>query len=180
MTPAMQESQRESLHVLSACLRYPDEGFAADLEQVRQQTALPGVTTFVREAERLRATTLQELYLHTFESDPRRSLYLSWHRYGDDPTRGRALAALNELYADAGFEPLGEELPDYVPAVLEFLAEAPPWASEVLLDGFGKELRTLAERVAADDSVYAPLMGDLARVLQPEGDSGSTVKEGGL
>lgn len=170
MTLELNNRQRESLYSLSVALRYPDEAFEAELAaevSVTGELELSGLKTFAEAASRLRTASLQEVYLQTFESDPHKSLYLSWHRYGDDPTRGRALAALNELYTDAGFESVGGELPDYVPAVLEFMAEAPDWATAVLLDGFGSELSRLAERIASSGSVYAPLMADLSSILQP-------------
>lgn len=159
----MTARERHVLLALSTLLRYPDEGFQDDLSVLAQNKTLPpDIAAFCAKAAGMRVTSVQEAYLRTFEGSAARSLYLTWHRYGDDPSRGRALAALTELYTDAGFDPLAGELPDYVPAVLEFLAEAPDWACHVLLDGFAPQLRTLAERVAAEDTVYAPLMAVLA------------------
>lgn len=89
------------------------------------------------------------------------------HRYGDDPRLGRALAGLNELYRDAGFEPVQGLLPDYLPLVLEFFAAAPDWARVVLLDGFGKELIGIYAALEArhPDSSYVSLFRPIVAVL---------------
>lgn len=80
---------------------------------------------------------------------------------------GRALAGLNELYRDAGFEPVQGLLPDYLPLVLEFFAAAPDWARVVLLDGFGKELIGIYAALEArhPDSSYVSLFRPIVAVL---------------
>ena len=163
----MTGTDRHALRVLSTLLRYPDESFRAELEDIGALVDSEGehwhpelreaVNVFVREALRLRLCTLQELHVQVFETVPETSLYLTWHRYGDKPERGRALAALTELYADAGLEPVGGELPDNVPVVLEFMAEGPDWGRMIILDGFGGVMLRLAERLASTDTPYAPL-----------------------
>ena len=87
------------------------------------------------------------------------------------PLRGRspawALAGLNELYRDAGFEPVQGLLPDYLPLVLEFFSAAPDWARVVLLDGFGKELIGVYAALEArhPDSSYVSLFRPIVAVL---------------
>lgn len=100
----------------------------------------PGVPLreFIRSARSKGLSRLREEHVAIFDMDSKCSLSLAWHRYGDDPRLGRALAGLNELYRDAGFEPVQGLLPDYLPLVLEFFAAAPDWARVVLLDGFGQ------------------------------------------
>ena len=60
---------------------------------------------FIRSARSKGLSRLREEHVAIFDMDSKCSLSLAWHRYGDDPRLGRALAGLNELYRDAGFEP---------------------------------------------------------------------------
>lgn len=98
---------------------------------------------------------LQVAHVAMFDLSSECSLYLTWHKYGDSPKQGRALAGITELYKDYGFDMVGANLPDYLPILLEFMKEAPAEAAGIIMDGFGKELRELAARIAETNTVYA-------------------------
>lgn len=107
---------------------------------------------------------LAERYVAIYDHTPAASLYLSWHRYGNDRSQGKAMAALNGLYRTAGFEPVPGCLPDYLPRMLEFLSVAPDWACEALLDGFGPEMAAILETLAEYKSPHSKM---LKQVLLP-------------
>ncbi len=98
---------------------------------------------------------LQIAHVDVFDLSPECSLNLTWHKYGDSPRQGRALAGITELYKDYGFDMIGANLPDYLPILLEFLGAAPDDATRILMDGFGRELRDLATRISETSTVYA-------------------------
>ena len=60
--------------------------------------------------------------MQTFDLTPEHSLHLTHHLFGDDKNRGPALIDLAELYKDYGVEVVANELPDYLPLILEFAA----------------------------------------------------------
>ncbi len=68
---------------------------------------------------------VQEEYVATFDFHKRASLHLSYFRDGDRRQRGATLLGLKRRYREAGLELTGGELPDYLPAILEFAAFAP-------------------------------------------------------
>jgi nitrate reductase molybdenum cofactor assembly chaperone NarJ/NarW len=73
---------------------------------------------------------LQQRYVETFDLDRRCGLYLTFYAQGDTRDRGPALLRLKRLYRAAGL-PLAEgELPDFLPAMLEFAAAAPAGQGE--------------------------------------------------
>ncbi|HET8976400.1 MAG TPA: nitrate reductase molybdenum cofactor assembly chaperone [Solirubrobacterales bacterium] len=83
-----------------------------------------------------RATPLAELqrgYVEDFDFTKRNSLHLTYHLHGDRRQRGVALLRLKQAYAAAGLEPSEQELPDYLPLMLEFSALAPQPAGAELL-----------------------------------------------
>lgn len=116
--------------------------------------------------ERTSLADLQAAHVELFDLRPDCCLYLCWHKYGDSPKQGRAMAGLNELYKDYGFTLTGSNLPDYLPFILEFMLVAPAGGLFVLLDGFAPELRGLAERITASGTGYAHAGRCLAALLR--------------
>ncbi|MFF3492830.1 nitrate reductase molybdenum cofactor assembly chaperone [Streptomyces sp. NPDC002795] len=109
------------LQASALCLTYPDEEFYQRLPLIR--AAAPPLAPFVEHAE---ATPMQDLaahYVQVFDFKNRHSLYLTWWRDGDTRRRGMSLVRMKEVYRRHGMEFTGEELPDFLPAVLEFSAQ---------------------------------------------------------
>lgn len=94
------------------------------------------------QAQRLRAlcewyaaTPLGELerhYVEAFDFSKSSSLHLTYHVHGDSRRRGLALLRLKQAYRAAGFELPADELPDYLPLMLEFAALTGPAGLELL------------------------------------------------
>lgn len=108
------------LHQAAAlCLTYPDDGLIARLPLLRE--AAPPLRAFTDHAAVTPRRELAAHYVRVFDVGNRHSLYLSrWH---DDGTRrGTPLVRFQDLYRRHGLECSGEELPDFLPAVLEFTA----------------------------------------------------------
>ncbi|MCG7202526.1 MULTISPECIES: nitrate reductase molybdenum cofactor assembly chaperone [Streptomyces] len=102
------------------CLTYPDDDFIARLPLLRE--AAPQLREFTDHAT---VTSRQELaahYVQVFDFKNRHSLYLSWWQDGDTRRRGMSLVRFKDVYKAYGMEFTGEELPDFLPAVLEFTA----------------------------------------------------------
>ncbi|MEU5774503.1 nitrate reductase molybdenum cofactor assembly chaperone [Streptomyces venezuelae] len=107
------------------CLAYPDDEFHERLPLLRA-AAPTGLDGFLTHAETTDARELAAHYVRVFDFKNRHSLYLSWWRDGDTRRRGMALVRFKEIYREHGMEFSGEELPDFLPAVLEFSAHAGP------------------------------------------------------
>ena len=134
------EARARTWEVCSALLRYPSEELAA---------ALPAIADAARElqvsegadiaalAERWQntdLTALQAEYVEVFDLGRSRSLYLSWHQYGDRRQRGMVLLKLKRQFREHGYGPVTDELPDWLPMVLEFAAAAPDPVGRELLE----------------------------------------------
>lgn len=127
------------LHKISSILlQYPDDRVREHLDAVT--AALPALPGAARDAVGgcvgwLAASTPAEAaqhYVATFDHTRRRSLYLTYYRYGDTRNRGLALLALKHLYRATGFAVADGELPDYLPLMLEFAVLAPESGQRVL------------------------------------------------
>jgi nitrate reductase delta subunit len=105
----------------------------------------------------LRATPPHEVaqhYVETFDLRRRSALYLTYYRHGDTRRRGMALLAFKTAYRAAGLEPAGaEELPDYLPVVLDFAAVAP--GGEDLLRRHRADLELLRRALHEAGTPYA-------------------------
>ncbi|MGW2963685.1 nitrate reductase molybdenum cofactor assembly chaperone [Streptomyces sp. NPDC001220] len=102
------------------CLTYPDDDFVARLPLLRE--AAPQLREFTDHAAVTPPQELAAHYVQVFDFKNRHSLYLSWWHDGDTRRRGMSLVRFKEVYQAYGMEFTGEELPDFLPAVLEFTA----------------------------------------------------------
>jgi nitrate reductase molybdenum cofactor assembly chaperone NarJ/NarW len=155
----MTDEKRALLKLLSLCLAYPDaetltemETAAAGLGEPRAQERLSHFMTLMKAQSLLK---LQEHYTAVFDMNPSASLNLTYHLMGDREDRGRALAELLEVYLRAGFEPAVNELPDFLPLMLEFLAAAAPDEPHALILRCLSAVPVIAGRLKETDSLYA-------------------------
>lgn len=160
----MSEAEKAALMLVSRLLEYPDKAWFSSLAGICGEASLlfepagyETVSAFCGKVMAQSEQVAREDYVRTFDHDPAGSLYLSWHRYGNDRSQGKAMAALNALYRAAGFEPMKGSLPDYLPRMLEFMAVCDDWAVETMLDGFGPEFEKLSRHLSEQKSPYAPL-----------------------
>ena len=93
-------------------------------------------------------------YVGTFDLDRRTSLHLTYYLYGDTRKRGMALLRLKHMYAAAGLPLDGDELPDFLPAMLEFAALAPDGYGHTLLAKHRLSLELLRLRLAEKNSPW--------------------------
>ena len=103
----MNDSDRQLLLAVSGLLHYPEDDFFVQARSFEELCDLLSVVRacplreFIRSARSKGLSRLREEHVAIFDMDSKCSLSLAWHRYGDDPRLGRALAGLNELYRDA-------------------------------------------------------------------------------
>jgi nitrate reductase delta subunit len=101
---------------------------------------------------------LQETYVTLFDRGRATSLHLFEHIHGDSRDRGQAMVDLKAVYARAGFVLTANELPDYLPAVLEFLSQRPHAEAKGMLDDCGHIVRRIGEALQDRGSRYASVL----------------------
>lgn len=118
----------------------------------------------------LRATALTELqadYVKTFDFTPEHSLHLTHHLFGEDKNRGPALIDLTEMYREYGLQLASNELPDYLPLVLEFASGLDDMEARRFLADTTKVMSVIAANLETAGSRYAPLFRLLEHRGQP-------------
>lgn len=154
------------MRAASHLLTYPDDSFWTRLPLIRE--AAPSFTGFLDEAERLGARRLAAHYVETFDLRRRCCLYLTYFTDGDTRRRGDSLARLKTRYRLAGWE-LTDELPDFLPVMLEFAALDP--AGETLLREHRPALELLDRALTEHGSPYASVLGRVRDLLPPITDA---------
>lgn len=175
---------RLTFKVLSALLCYPQadtlaalDDMAATVEQEKllpapQHAALLGFIDGWRRADLLE---LQEIYVALFDRGRHLSLHLFEHVHGESRDRGRAMVDLLHLYESSGFEIAAQELPDYLPLLLEYLAQRPLTEATSLLQDAAPVLHLLGARLAERGSPYQTVL-DALGTLAGEPTDGEAVR----
>jgi nitrate reductase delta subunit len=152
--------------LLSVLLEYPDQELIDHLSELRElvpqldadNTERDAMQSFINHLQSMSLTELQADYVKTFDMVPEHSLHLTHHLFGDDKNRGPALIDLGELYKDYGVEVVTNELPDYLPLILEFTAQLDDSEATVFLSDAKKVLGVLTENLTKVESPYAALL----------------------
>lgn len=117
--------------VLSVLLDYPNEEILEDVskimplleeEKLLNKSSLNNMHSFLKFIQTQDILDWKEKYTAQFDYASSTSLYLFDHIYGDSKKRGMAMVDLKQLYASEGLEIGSRELPDYLPVLLEFIA----------------------------------------------------------
>ncbi|MFC7680162.1 nitrate reductase molybdenum cofactor assembly chaperone [Paenibacillus sp. GCM10028914] len=119
----MTEIENFAEELLDTNMVDPSEPFK-QLEQSVQK-ALSAIGTTANKLKALSLREAQEQYVATFDLKDRTGLYLTAHELGDSRRRGVAMLELREHIRNSGFQPIENELPDYVPLLYEWIAAAP-------------------------------------------------------
>ena len=161
------------LRLGSLLLEYPDEQlFDATPAMLAVAREVPGragreLRDFLTLRAELGRDRAQEEYVATFDFHKRASLHLSYFRDGDRRQRGATLLGLKRRYREAGLELEGGELPDYLPAILEFAALAPGEDADAVLARMRPGIELLRASLHDIDSPYATVLDAVVSILPP-------------
>ena len=117
--------------VLSLLLSYPNQElqkFLPEVESILREEALLSedkisrIAGFCKGSINTDLTEWQAEYVQLFDYSRSVSLHLFEHVKGDSKDRGQAMVDLMEFYKKNGMKLASRELPDYIPAFLEFLS----------------------------------------------------------
>ncbi|WP_194819734.1 nitrate reductase molybdenum cofactor assembly chaperone [Nocardia sp. XZ_19_385] len=154
--------------VAAACLAYPDAEFRTDIAEFDRalgpvrHPAAARLREFLGATAQLGDDQRTAAYVDTFDFTNRHSLYLTWWTDGDTRNRGQALVRFKDRYRAHGFDFDGDELPDYLPAVLEFSALA---RTDALLLEHRPALELLRIALSEKDNAFAPVLTGLCETL---------------
>ena len=171
-----------SLRVLAALLGYPDAGMRGHLAEMREILRNEGAFSVARQAElnaliaslgSADALETEANYVELFDRGRGTSLHLFEHVHGDSRDRGPAMIDLAQTYEKAGLYLAPGELPDYLPAVLEFVSTQPPRETHAFLGEMVHIFNAIFSALQQRESPYASVLGAL---LELAGEKAHAVK----
>lgn len=149
----------------SLLLQYPTEEFRAGHDELAAAADdIPELRALVARYGQAPLAELQEEYVRTFDFDRQAGLHLTYHTHGDRRQRGLELVRLKRRFAEAGLALTDEELPDYLPVLLEFAALAPEHGEPLLAELRGP-LELVRSRLHEAGSPYAPVLDTIVARL---------------
>jgi nitrate reductase delta subunit len=173
----LRAAERSRTHMLaSLLLDYPDADWFGRLGVLRAHLAdLPPAVAdplaeFIGLAEAAGEIEWQRRYVTTFDLKRKCSLYLSYFATGDTRRRGVALVTFLEAYRAAGWEFDADDLPDYLPAVLEFSARAESEIADALISSHREGIEVLRAALEGMDSPWALIVRTVTQTLPPIDD----------
>ncbi|MGA8049690.1 MAG: nitrate reductase molybdenum cofactor assembly chaperone, partial [Burkholderiales bacterium] len=153
----------KTLRVCAVLLAYPEPELlcalpelraALDAERLLPRAVQAELKGLIEELGGEPLTASQERYVALFDRSRALSLHLFEHVHGESRDRGQAMVDLASMYGTRGLAVDGRELPDYLPAFLEFASLLPAPESRGLLGESADILRALGDRLAARGSRY--------------------------
>jgi nitrate reductase molybdenum cofactor assembly chaperone NarJ/NarW len=159
-----------SLRVVAALLSYPDARMRGHLPEMREilrgecalsgdrQAELDALIQSLASADPLES---EANYVELFDRGRGTSLHLFEHVHGDSRERGPAMIDLAQTYEKAGLYLAPGELPDYLPAVLEFVSTQPPPEARAFLGEMAHIFNALFSALRERQSAYASAVGAL-------------------
>jgi nitrate reductase delta subunit len=159
-----------TLRVLAALLSYPDADMRRHLPEMLEillrESALPAgrlaeldaLIAALRDNDPL---DVEAEYVQLFDRGRGTSLHLFEHVHGDSRDRGPAMIDLAQTYAQAGLLLAPGELPDFLPAVLEFVSTQPPREAKAFLGEMAHILNAIFGTLQKRGSAYASVLGAL-------------------
>lgn len=162
-----------TLKVLSLLLSYPSQELkeeAAALhaalagERLLKPQTLAALTPLFAELEHDELLELQGRYVDLFDRTRSLSLHLFEHVHGESRERGQAMIDLRAAYDEQGLLMVSDELPDFLPAFLEFAAVLPVREARRTLSEPVHVLQALQERLLERETPYAAVLGALVEM----------------
>ena len=166
----------ETCRALALLLTYPDARLRALLPQLAEfvaadrslgAAAREGLAALIAGLLEGEPYEVEAAYVDCFDRGRSTSLLLFEHVHGDSRERGQAMTDLLATYESAGLSLAPGELPDYLPAVLEFASTQPPKVTREFLGELSDILNGLHGALVARRSRYASV---IASVLELAGE----------
>jgi nitrate reductase delta subunit len=159
-----------SLRVLAALLSYPDAAMRGYLPEMRtilrdecvlSRDRLAELEALIESLADADALETEANYVDLFDRGRGTSLHLFEHVHGDSRERGPAMIDLAQTYEKTGLYLAPGELPDYLPAVLEFVSTQPPPEARAFLGEMAHIFNAVFSALQQRQSPYASVLGAL-------------------
>ena len=174
----------KTLKALGALLTYPSAALVEALPDIHavivdegllDTAERRGLKTLMQWMSSQDPLDLEEAYVATFDRGRATSLHLFEHVHGDSRDRGQAMVDLGQMYERAGLQLVTNELPDFLPAMLEFASLLPVAEARDTLADCGHIVRSVGESLRGFGSPYDAVFAAILNVAKLDGLGATTV-----
>lgn len=152
-------------NILSNLLQYPSDDLNEYLDYLKDEVRLVEddlirnpILKFLSFVQETSYAELCRQYVSTFDFNEKTSLYLTYTVFKDNRERGPALVKLRQELLATGVELESDELPDYLPLILEFAAITEPEQAAGILRLHLRSMERLCLELEAINSPYKNLL----------------------
>lgn len=157
--------------IASILLDYPDQEWLKHLPEIQKEVNLMNhatvqayMTPFLYYLDATPFDELCERYVKTFDYHGVVSLNLTYNVFKDSRRRGEALIKLRQIFNESDLVLQTDELPDYLPLILEFLSVANEKNVHYLLKLHLNSIKQLEKDLSKNDSEYHFLIKSVVEV----------------
>lgn len=152
-----------TFRILAKVISYPEAETSAHMVEMCAALKADGMlkgktlsrlTAFMETLGQGDLLSLQEEYVAMFDRAREHSLHLFEHVHGESRYRGQAMVSLAGLYQEKGLKIQSGELPDYLPAFLEFLSVCEPDEAQKMMDQAIHVIATIGAKLKKRGSGY--------------------------
>lgn len=182
------ESRNKKIALLAASilLEYPDahwyeslEELQEEVESLRNEACFEALMNFIEFSKSRGQLNMAELYIDSFEFTKETTLYMTYYTFKEKRERGTALLNLKNRYSDRGLNLAENELPDFLPVILEYTAAT---GEEDILKAYLPELKNIYNCLLKGNNPYAKVLQALLIALASENSmmSANCITTGGV
>lgn len=161
----MKQSLQTAFSCSSFLLFYPELGWREavmelqeEIEAIEQEEVKASLIAFIKEGLNKTNDQLIDCYVYTFDFGKKTNMYLTYMNTGEQRERGIELLELKQHYKKSGLEVTDKELPDYLPLLLEFFANADEQDSEPIMSKYKENIQALHVQLKEAGSMYEPIL----------------------
>jgi len=176
MEAALRHEDRQGLfRLIARLLEYPDgmwqqeaSAFREEIERIPDPQIAANLTRFLDRVTEWDPDLLCSHYVQIFDFGKSTNLYVTYGTHGEQRERGQALLALKQQYERSGFVMHENELPDYLPLILEFASCAPAQEVEPIFAAHRPAIARIYNELRNLKSPYVYVFAALMLVLGSE------------
>ena len=161
---SMNQNHR-AFSLISILLQYPNPEIIEQMDEITEEanklSDLSIRMKIMKFLDYVAITSYQNLcndYVSTFDFSERTTLYLTYSVFKDNRERGPALVKLRQEFLQVGAKLECDELPDYLPLILEFASITDLQKSTKILALHLRSIERLALELEALNSPYSHLV----------------------
>ncbi len=164
------EDYSTTLKIVSYLLEYPNEDWQKNfdeyleaVEEIENQQTKTVLIELFDYIKKIGIGEYENLYVRSFDFSQNTNLYLTMHDRTDFGKQANEMHEYKKLFLDNGFD-LDNELPDYLPAILELTASVEKNSAKEILQFSKSKIELLRDRFIEAKLAHAFLLDIVLKI----------------